>query len=118
MNKMIPAEVEIKEYQDGSGDVYFEIPPVMLESLGWEEGDDVKFNVQTDGAIMVRKVKYESIELDFDEAELFKYMQIAHERDQTFNEFVQNTLTEMLKSPGTWHAERIDPEKQDPENGA
>jgi hypothetical protein len=40
----------------------------------------------------------ETIELDFDDEELFKYMQIAHERNQSFNEFVTDALTEILKN--------------------
>ena len=45
----------------------------------------------------LRTVKLEnSEELDFDDEELFKYMTIAHERGQSFNEFVEEGLKEMI----------------------
>ena len=85
-------EVEVKECDDGSGDIYFEIPPSILENLGWSEGDDVKFDIQKDGSVLIRKVRYETIDLDFDDEELLKYMKCAHENNMSFNEFVEQTL--------------------------
>ena len=91
--------VELKECEDGSGDTYFEIPPEILKSLGWSEGDDVKFDVLENGSVQIRKVKYETVELEFDDEELFKMMQMAHERGQTFNEFCAEALeAQIVKS--------------------
>ena len=63
--------LEVKELEDSSGDSYMEIPPVLLKKLGWEEGDDLKFLPQHNGSIIIKKVNLETIELDFDEDELF-----------------------------------------------
>ena len=38
----------------------------------------------------------EEVELDFDDETLFKYMTIAHERGQSFNDFVIEGINEML----------------------
>ena len=38
----------------------------------------------------------EEVELDFDYETLFKYMTIAHERGQSFSDFIEEGLTEML----------------------
>jgi hypothetical protein len=96
-NSKTPTVVEIKECDDGSGDVYFEVPPEMLKSLGWVEGDDVKFDIRKDGSIQIKKVKYETIELDFDDEELFKYMLLAHKKDMSFNAFIEDALKSIIK---------------------
>ena len=76
-------QVEIQETSDG--ELFFQIPPALLEDLGWEEGDEVKFIDNKNGTFKIKKVKYETIELDFDDQELLKYMQFAHEKNITFN---------------------------------
>lgn len=90
-------EVEVKECDDGSGDVYFEIPPEILKRLGWSIGDDIKFDIQENGAILIRKVQLETVDLEFDDEELLKYMTAAHERGQSFNEFCNEALVEQIK---------------------
>jgi len=79
-------EVQLKETTDG--DLFFNIPDNILERLGWEEGDEIKF-VEKDDGFLLKKVRYESVELEFDNEELLKYMQCAHEQNITFNEFCE-----------------------------
>ena len=93
MNKI--TQVEIQE--NTLGELFFEIPPALLEDLGWEEGDEVKFVDNKNGSFQIKKVKYETIELDFDDEELLKYMKSAHEKGMSFNEWVQHSLEEILK---------------------
>ena len=50
-------QLEIKQYTDGSGDLYVEIPPDTLNRLGWVEGDDVRFEHREDGSMMIRKIR-------------------------------------------------------------
>ena len=88
---------QIEVHDNGFGELFFEIPPALLEDLGWQEGDDVKFIDNKNGVITIKKVKYETIELDFDDDELYKYMQLAHEKGMSFNEWVQHSLEEILK---------------------
>tara|TARA_B110000495_G_C23016031_1_gene601833 strand:- start:1921 stop:2223 length:303 start_codon:yes stop_codon:yes gene_type:complete len=78
-------------------DLFVELPPELLENLGWKTGDDVKWEETKEGGFILKKVKYETIELDFDDGELFKYMQMAHDRNQSFNEFVADALTERIE---------------------
>jgi len=89
------SQIEIQETSDG--ELFFEIPPALLEDLGWEEGDEVKFIDNKDGSFKIKKVKYETIELDFDDDELYKYMQLAHEKGMSFNEWVEDSLKEIIK---------------------
>ena len=87
-------ELEVKENVDG--ELYFRLPDDLLDRLGWEVGDDLKF-VPQDDAFIIKKVKYETIELDFDEEELLKYMTCAHEQNLSFNEFVEQAVKEKIK---------------------
>ena len=87
-------ELKLQETEDG--ELFFNIPDDILDRLGWEEGDEIKF-VEQDGGFLLTKVKYESIELDFDEKDLLKYMMFAHERNITFNELCQNAIKEKIK---------------------
>jgi len=87
-------QVEIQETSDG--ELFFQIPPPLLEDLGWEEGDEVKFIDNKNGTFKIKKVKYETIELDFDDDELFKYMQLAHKKGMSFNEWVEDCLKQIL----------------------
>lgn len=56
---MKTTELQIKE--NSEGDLYFNIPGNLLERLGWEEGDEIKF-VEKDGGFVLTKVKYKTIE--------------------------------------------------------
>ncbi len=87
-------ELIVKENFDG--ELYFRLPDDLMERLGWEVGDELKFIPQDEGFI-IKKVKHETIELDFDEEELLKYMMFAHEQGITFNELCERAVKEKLK---------------------
>jgi bifunctional DNA-binding transcriptional regulator/antitoxin component of YhaV-PrlF toxin-antitoxin module len=89
------SQIEVQE--DSDGELFFEIPPALLEDLGWEVGDEVKFIDNKNGSFKIKKVKYETIELDFDDDELLKYMKHAHEKGMSFNEWVEDALTQIIK---------------------
>ena len=86
-------ELKLQETEDG--DLFFNIPDDILERLGWEEGDEIKF-VEQDGGFLIKKVKYETIQLDFDDEDLLKYMIFAHQQDITFNELCENAIRDKL----------------------
>ena len=88
------SELEVKQSFDG--ELYFRLPDDLLDRLGWEVGDDLKF-IPQDDAFIIKKVKYETIELDFDGEELLKYMKFAHEENITFNEFCEMAIEEQIK---------------------
>lgn len=91
--KMKVTELEVKQGIDD--ELYFELPDDLLERLGWEEGDDVKF-VEKDGGFLITKVKYENIELELDDQELLKYMMFAHEQGITFNQLCEDAIKAKL----------------------
>jgi bifunctional DNA-binding transcriptional regulator/antitoxin component of YhaV-PrlF toxin-antitoxin module len=86
-------ELKLQETQDG--DLFFAIPDDVLDRLDWTEGDDIKC-IEKDNGFILKKVKYENVELEFDDEELLKYMLFAHEKDMTFNELCQNAVREKL----------------------
>ena len=86
-------EIELKETDNG--ELLFRIPEETLNRLGWKEGDDLKFE-ERKGAVLIRKVKYENIELEFDDKELLKYMMVAHEKGITFNELCEEAIKAKL----------------------
>ena len=49
---METTELQIKE--NSEGDLYFNIPDNLLERLGWEDGDEIKF-VEKDGRFVLTK---------------------------------------------------------------
>ena len=88
-------EIEIKKDSE-TNDLYFEIPPKLLKNLGWKTGDDLKWE-ETDGGVFVKKVKYETVELEFDDEEYFKFLRFAHENNMSFNELVEESVKEAMK---------------------
>ena len=90
---MTEYEIELKETPEG--ELFFRIPDDALARLGWEEGDDLKFE-ERDGAVLIRKIKYESVELEFDDEELLKYMKFAHESGITFNQLCEDAIRSKL----------------------
>ena len=87
-------ELEVKESFDG--ELYFRLPDDLLDRLGWEVGDDLEF-IPQDDAFIIKKVKYETIELDIDKEDLLRYMEFAHEENITFNELCERALKEKIE---------------------
>lgn len=85
------------KYCDDTDDMYLELPPDILESMQWDIGDTLKWVIDDDGNILLKKPKYENVELDFDEDELLKYLLMAHEMNITFNEFVEKALQHVIE---------------------
>ena len=95
---MMEKEIILKETTNG--ELFFTIPDEMLNRLGWKEGDDLKFE-DRNGSVLIRKVKYESVELEFDDEELLKYMKFAHEKGITFNELCEEAIKTKLDGDTT-----------------
>ena len=87
------SKIEVKESSDG--ELYFNLPDDLLSRLG--EGDEIKF-VERDGGFVIKKAKYENIELDIDDEELFKYMKHAHKNLLSLNEWVEKCLTKFIEA--------------------
>lgn len=86
----------LKVQSDNAGQLFFEIPNDLLDRLGWAEGDDIEF-IEKDDGLLLRKVKYESVELEFSKESLLEYMVFAHEQNITFNELCQNAIKNKIE---------------------
>ena len=90
-------EVNIQEDKQ-TKDLFFELPPVLMKNLGWKPGDELKWEETEDGGFRCRKIKYETVELDFDDEEYFKFLRFAHENNMSFNELVEESVKEAMKN--------------------
>lgn len=93
-NEKNTSQIEIKENTEG--DLYFELSDDLLERLGWQKGDAVKFIDHNEGFI-IKKVKYETIQLDLTKEELYKYMLISHENNMSLNEWIEHVLESFMQ---------------------
>lgn len=76
-----------------NGDLFIEIPQIILRNLGWKEGVKLEVNSNIDSSIKIKKpVEMTTIELDFSEKDLLDAMIAAHKLDITFNEFITQTI--------------------------
>lgn len=88
--------VEIKESVDG--DLYFTIPDDVLERLGWQEGDDLIWDHDPKHqTCIIRKVRYESVELDLDDETFHRLAKLAHDNDITFNKQIELIMNEWVE---------------------
>jgi hypothetical protein len=49
-------QYEVITQQDSNGDVLIPIPPVLLDSLKWQPGDDISINLDDKGRFILKKV--------------------------------------------------------------
>ena len=94
MSKIYEVEIKTDEF---SGDLYFDLPVKMMEKLGWKPGDDLKWE-ETDEGVRLRKVNYETVELELDEEDYVKYLKYAHENNMSFNELAEKAVNEAMKN--------------------
>lgn len=56
INDNVRYEVILQEDPE-TGDLIMPIPQPVLDSLGWKEGDDVKFDIREDGTFLIQKAE-------------------------------------------------------------
>ena len=92
---MTISEVEIKESPDG--DLYFTLPDEVYDRLGWTEGDELIWDWRPKhNNFVIKKCRYESVELDLDDETFTRVAKHAHDNDVTFNKQVEMILNECI----------------------
>lgn len=87
--------VEVKENQDG--ELYFNIPDDVLNRLGWKEGDELIWDHDPKNqTCILRRVRYESVELDLDDDTFTGIARMAHDNNITFNQQIELIMKEFL----------------------
>lgn len=104
-------EIQVKE--NDQEELYFEFPPEVMKRLDWHENDELKFTDNKDGSFTITKVKMTDIDLDFTEEEYFQFLQAAHNRDMTFNEWVQEAIQDMIQRSPEEVKQMIKQDKED-----
>ena len=87
-------EIPIQKDSD-TDELFFELPDALMKNLGWNIGDDLKWE-ETNEGIRIRKVKYETVELELDEQDYVKYLKYAHENNMSFNELAEKAVKEAM----------------------
>ena len=91
--------------QDASTeDLYIKIPRQLLERLGWEEGDEISWEIQKDGTIKIEKANSEEDYYNSEsEGKEFK------DFDERYDEYIQTVSQESYfyspEANGTWNSE-------------
>lgn len=49
-------QYEVITQQDENGDLLIPLPPMLLNSLKWQEGDDIRFDIDDKGRFILKKV--------------------------------------------------------------
>ena len=57
----MPKNIETTTYsvitqEDENGEILLPVPPVLLEQLGWVEGDEISFDIDDKGRYILSKV--------------------------------------------------------------
>ena len=61
------------------------------------QSDDLKWE-ETDEGVFLRKVKYETVELELEEEDYVKYLKYAHENNMSFNELAEKAVKEAMEN--------------------
>lgn len=51
-----PSSYEVRTHEDENGDLILPIPPDLLKELGWKEGDEIDFTLDSKGRYILSKV--------------------------------------------------------------
>jgi len=97
----------------------------VLENQAWDDVNYIDLEVDDDffqKALAIKDgEKYDTrvqIPVDFSDEELLQYMKLAHDRDMTFNEFVEEALRHALAEVEAGRLTKEDAQRWVVENGA
>jgi hypothetical protein len=90
----------------------------VLANQAWDDVDYVDLDVADDfiqkALAIIAGEDYDTrvlVPVDFSDEELLQYMKLAHERDMTFNEFVEEALRNMLEEVNAGRLTKEDAQK-------
>lgn len=101
MNNTQSEQTTTLKVESHGDDLMLVFPDKLLHKLQWKPGDDLHFDPQPDGSFIIKKIKYETVELDLPEHEIHELMMMAHAQHITFDQLVQNMLNEFIEKHAT-----------------
>lgn len=88
---------EIKIQETADGDLFFTLPDDVYERLDWHEGDELIWDWQPKhNSFILKKCRYESVELDLDDETFTRVAKLAHDNNVTFNRQIELILNERI----------------------
>lgn len=72
------------------------LPSDITDKLDIGPQDELTMKRDDDGSISIVSTKQVSVELELNDQDLFRYMQVAHERGITFNQLVNDATQSFL----------------------
>ena len=88
---------EIKIQETADGDLFFTLPDDVYERLDWHEGDELIWDWQPKhNSFILKKCRYESVELDLDDETFTRVAKQAHDNNVTFNRQIELILNEHI----------------------
>ena len=72
------------------------LPDEIVKMFNLKVGDTVNFEDLGDGSVAMTFPKKEEVEIDLPEEQIFMLMKIAHERDITLNQLVNDILRDAM----------------------
>jgi len=73
------------------------IPQHVIDHMKIDPGDQLCVEHDTNGDVLITSVKYETVDIEFDQHDLMKYMLIAHERNITLNQLIEQAIEDKMK---------------------
>lgn len=72
------------------------IPDDIIEELMLREGDTLNWEIQEDGSFKLSLQEKETVELDISDEDLMKLFKLAHKRDITLNQLIEETMRDIV----------------------
>jgi len=91
---------EVKKHPD-TDDLFFELPPDVLQRLGWNECTELEWIENEDGSIMLKErdtdVEMTEVEIELSDQDFMKIAELAQKDNITFDQQVQRIMIEYIE---------------------
>lgn len=91
---------EVKKHPD-TDDLFFELPPDVLQRLGWNECTELEWIDNKDGSVMLKKqdenVEMTEVEIELSDRDFMKIAELAQKSNITFDQQVQQIMVEYIE---------------------
>lgn len=93
-------KLEVQKHPD-SDELFFEIPPDVLQRLGWDVDTELQWIENEDGSMLLRKrdevVEMTEVEIELSDQDFMKIAELAQKDNITFDQQVQKIMVEFIE---------------------
>lgn len=87
----------VKLEDDDQGNLLLPLPQDVIEKHNIKFGDELELDVSEDGSLIIKFPKKVTIDIELEDDLLIQLSLLAHERNITLNQLIQDILKEYLK---------------------